>query len=410
MPYESGAAPHASCRSDAVAAAVEGTKCRLLILDDFFPNQLSGFRIAEFNSLLRAFPNAHCASISADFPTARLAYAARYPELANRVSVFVGRVPDGTDLVYCVGLNTVEFYRPFLELQNVPFVLELYPGFGFRLNDVESDRRLDAAIGSKGFRKVIVTQINALEYVQRRYALPASQVIYKYGFVADDTIWPNPPRPRAADGRLELAFVAHKYIDAGRDKGYDVFIDAARRLAEALPGRARFHVVGSWGPEDYPLGRLVPGRDIYFHGSRTQPFFRTLHQGIDAIVSPNRADVTAKGAFDGFPTASVVDAMMCGAAAFLTDPLRLNHELRTNRDFVLIEPDADSTAEAIMRVFRTPGAMTRTGEMGRLAVRRLFGLESQMRPRIAALSTPDATEPARSRRSAKAASAARARR
>jgi glycosyltransferase involved in cell wall biosynthesis len=396
--------------SRAAPPTAEGSSCRLLILDDFFPNQLSGFRIAEFNSLFRAFPDAQCASISADFPTARLAYAARYPEFANRVSVFVGRVPDATDLVYCVGLNTIEFYRPFLELQSVPFVLELYPGFGLRLNDRESNRRLDAAIGSKCFRKVIVTQINALEYVRRRYDLPASQLIYKYGFVADDTVWPDPPRRGSDDGRLELAFVAHNYTEAGRDKGYDVFIDSARRLQGSLPGRVRLHVVGSWGPSDYPLGALVPGRDIFFHGSRTQPFFRTLHQGIDAIVSPNRANMTGHGAFDGFPTASVVDAMMCGAAAFITDPLRLNHELRTNREFVLIEPDADSTAEAILRTFRSPGEMARIGERGRLAVRRLFSLESQMRPRIAALSTPVATQSARSRRSAKTASPALARR
>lgn len=378
MPDDPGAGP----------ATAEACRRRLLILDDFFPNQLSGFRIAEFNGLFRAFPNAHCASVSADFPKARLAYARRYPAFANRVSVFVGRVPEETELVYCVGLNTLEYYRPFLELQNVPFVLELYPGFGLRLNDAESDGRLDAAIRSKCFRKVIVTQINALEYVQRKFRLPASQVIYKYGFVADDTFWPNPPRPRVDDGRLELAFVAHKYTPAGRDKGYDVFIDTARQLQEALPGRVGFHVVGPWDSSDYPLGSLRPGRDIFFHGSRTQPFFRTLHQGIDAVVSPNRANVAGRGAFDGFPTASVVDAMMCGATAFITDPLRLNHELRTTREFVLIEPDADSTAGAILRTFRTPGEMARIGEGGRLAVRRLFSLESQMRPRIAALAAP----------------------
>lgn len=362
------------------------SQARLLILDDFFPNQLSGFRIAEFNDLLRAFPNARCATVSRDFPTSLVAYAGRYPELADRVSVFLGAVPEGTDLVYCVGLNTIEYYRPFIERQGVPFVLELYPGFGFRLNDTESDGFLDRAINSPWFRKVIVTQTITLEYVQRRFRLPSSQVVYKYGFVADETVWPDPPRTRVDDGRLELAFVAHKYVPGGRDKGYDVFIDAARRLHEALPDRVRFHVVGPWGSGDHPLGSLLPGRDIFFHGSRTQPFFRVLHQGIDAIVSPNRANMVGRGAFDGFPTASIVDAMMCGAAAFLTDPIRLNHELRTNREFVQIEPDADSTAEAILRAFRSPGELARIGDQGRLRVRRLFSLESQMGPRIAALS------------------------
>ena len=41
--------------------------CRLLILDDFFPNLLTGFRVAEFNGLFRAFPNARCSSIAGDY-------------------------------------------------------------------------------------------------------------------------------------------------------------------------------------------------------------------------------------------------------------------------------------------------------------------------------------------------------
>ena len=377
-------------------AEAEGYGCRLLILDDFFPNQLSGFRIAEFNSLFRAFPEVRCVTVANYYPTSFLAYAARYPELADRVSVFLGTIPDGTDLAYCVGLSTLEYYRPFLEMQRVPFVLELYPGFGFRLNDPESDEVLDKAIRSPLFRKVIVTQTVTLEYVQRRFRLAASQVVYKYGFVADETVWPDPPKPRADDGRLELAFVAHKYIPGGRDKGYDVFIDAGRQLKDALKDRVRFHVVGPWGPDDYPLGDLVPGRDVFFHGSRTQPFFRVLHQGIDAIVSPNRANLAARGAFDGFPTASVVDAMMCGATAFLSDPLQLNHELRPGREFVPIEPSPDSTAAAILQAYRSPGELSRIGEMGRRRVRRIFSLESQMGPRstaLAAAASPQAARP-----------------
>ena len=359
--------------------------CRLLILDDFFPNQLSGFRIAEFNTLFRTFPLATCATVAPDFPRSMPSYARRYPEFADRVASFLGTIPDGTDIAYCVGLNTVEFYRPFLEMQGIPFVLELYPGFGFRLDDRQSDRLLDRAVSSPCFRKVIATQTVTLEYIQRRFHLPDSQVVYKYGFVADDSVWPDPPRPRVEDGGLELAFVAHRYLPGGRDKGYDVFIDAARRLQAELPDRVRFHAVGPWGPDDHPLGALRPNRDIFFHGPRTQPFFRILHQGIDAIVSPNRANLLGLGSFDGFPTASVVDAMMCGAAAFLTDPGGINHELRANREFIQIEPDADTTAEAILRTLRSPGHIARIGEAGRVRVRRLFGLEGQMEPRVAAL-------------------------
>ncbi len=370
-----------------VAPMTEELSCRLLILDDFFPNLISGFRVAEFNSLFRAFPRSRCASISPEFLTVYPAYANRYPEFADRISFFGGDIPRATDLVYCVGLNTLEFYRPFIELRGVPFVLELYPGFGMRLDDAESDRALDAAIHSQWFRKVIVTQAITFDYVQRRFHLPASEIVFKYCGVFDDSLWPDHPRRPADDAPLRLGFVANKYRPGGLDKGYDVFIDAARRLKDLLPNRVRCHIVGPWGPGDRPLGSLRPGRDIFFHGYQTWPFFSTLYSGIDAVVSPNRAHLLGRGSFDGFPTAAVVDAMACGVAAFLSDPMSLNHELRVGREFVLIESEVDAVVEAIMRVLRTPGEMARIGERGRLRVRRLFDLESQMAPRIAALST-----------------------
>jgi glycosyltransferase involved in cell wall biosynthesis len=384
----------------------DASACRLLILDDFFPNLLTGFRVAEFNSLFRAFPNARCESTARDYLDSKPAYARCHPEFTDRVSVFTARVAPETDLVYCVGLNTLEFFRPFIEMSGVPFVLELYPGFGLRLNG-ESDGILEAAFRSPCFRKVIITQTAVLDYVQRRFHLPPGQVVYKYGGPITEAAWPDAARrdpdaarrglasarSQAAAWRLEVGFVAAKYMPGGLDKGYDVFIDAARRLAESLPDRVGLHVVGPWGPDDRPLGTLRPGRDIFFHGYRTRPFFRTLHRGLDAIVSPNRAGMLAAGTFDGFPTASVVDAMACGVAAFATDPLHLNHELRAGREFVLIEPDPESTADAILQAFRSPGGLAQIGERGRQRVLRLFDLDCQMTPRIAALSAA-AAEPA----------------
>jgi lipopolysaccharide transport system ATP-binding protein len=359
--------------------------CRLLILDDFFPNLLTGFRVAEFNALFRAFPSARCASIAGDYLRSYPAYAERYPELAERVSFFAGSVPKETDLVYCVGLGTLEFFRPFIETAGVPFAIELYPGFALLIGNRESEAMLDAAFASPCFRKVIVTQTITLDYIQRRYRLPPPKILYKFGGVLDEASWQDSPRFTGNDGRLELAFVANRYVPGGLDKGYDVFIDAARLLNDSLPGRVRFHLVGPWGPEDRPLGLLQPGRDIFFHGLRTWPFFRTLFRGVDAIVSPNRPDLLGRGSFDGFPTSSVLIAMACGVAAFMSDPKRLNHTLRVGREFVLIEPDPDSTAEAILRAFNTPGALARIGRRGRLRVRQLYSFESQMAPRIAAL-------------------------
>lgn len=368
----------------AAPAREDDDQLGLLILDDFFPNLTTGFRVDEFNALFRAFPRARCESVAEDLFVTLGPYLERFPEFTNRVGLFLGSIRPGADLAYCVGLNTLELFRPILEYERLPFVLELYPGFGFRLDERESDRRLEAALRSPCFRKVIVTQTVTLEYVQRRFHLPPDRLVYRYGFVDDERSWPIQSRPDPDSDLLELAFVAHKYSRVGVDKGYDVFIDAGRLLLAQLPGRVRLHVVGPWTPDDHPLGELVSGRDIFFHGWMSQPSLRRLHRGVDAIVSPTRAGLLGRGSFDGFPTAATVDAMFCGAAAFVTDPIRINHTFKPGKELFIIEPAARSVADAILAARRS-GQLARVAARGSARVRELFTLETQMRPRIDAI-------------------------
>ena len=58
------------------------------ILDDFFPNLLTGFRVAEYNAHLQRFSRLTIYSTLTDFPAQARAYAKLYPDLAPRVRPF----------------------------------------------------------------------------------------------------------------------------------------------------------------------------------------------------------------------------------------------------------------------------------------------------------------------------------
>src|SRR3981189_2245738 len=75
--------------SEITAYALSGTrKAGLLILDDFYPNLTTGFRIAEYNHYLRVFPDLLIASTAADFRRQHAIFARHYPDVQNRVVAF----------------------------------------------------------------------------------------------------------------------------------------------------------------------------------------------------------------------------------------------------------------------------------------------------------------------------------
>jgi len=75
---------------------------------------------------------------------------------------------------------------------------------------------------------------------------------------------------------------------------------------------------------------------------------------MDAIVSPNIPNAIAPGWFDGFPTGSCVEAAACDVAIFCTDPLGLNPGFQSGVDIEIVEHDADSIVELLLRYRNHP--------------------------------------------------------
>ena len=164
---------------------------RLVILDDIFPVQLSAFRIAEYNVILDAFPDALVYSTASSFPLAGetrdldaviAEYERDFPRFAGRVHRFDPAIDLTGTAAYMIFINNAATFLPVLTRDQVPFALTLYPGGGLQLFDAASDAKLTAVLGSPLCRRVNTTQIVTEHYVAGRFG-PPEQTHFVYGGV-----------------------------------------------------------------------------------------------------------------------------------------------------------------------------------------------------------------------------------
>jgi glycosyltransferase involved in cell wall biosynthesis len=178
---------------------------------------------------------------------------------------------------------------------------------------------------------------------------------------------------------LDICFTAHKYTSDGHDKGYDIFLEVAKRLAQKYT-ECRFHVVGGFGPDDLPIDGL-DGR-ITFYGGQTQEWLAQFYLDKDLILLCNVPFIICEGAFDGFPTGCGSDAMLNKLALFCTDPLAMNCEFVDGRDLVIVPHDANAIVEKLSWYRDNPSALRNLAENGKRQAERVYSFQSQLKPRI----------------------------
>jgi len=360
---------------------------RLIILDETFPALFTGFRIAEFNSILRHFPTAVVYS-SRGFRADFRHYSKVYPGLASRVRRFSSPLRLRGAGAYVVFLNNIIQYIDKIKQARLPFVFELYPGGGLRLDNSVSDANLSRVFESSFFRKVIVTQNVTRDYLLRKKFCRGDQIEFIFGVVISPNVLQDDSRGKARYGAgkqtLDICFVANKYTPRGADKGFDRFIQVAKIISGRNP-QVRFHVVGSFTEEDVEVGGL--SRNLTFHGHQPASFFPQFHARMDIIVSPNIHSILASGAFDGFPTSTCVEAALCGTALFVTDELGMNDGyFKDGEEIVIISRHPVEIADTIEKYISEPKRLASIGQNGQRVARRLFSEEVQMIPRLRVLS------------------------
>lgn len=99
-------------------------------------------------------------------------------------------------------------------------------------------------------------------------------------------------------------------------------------------------------------------------------------------MSPNIPFVLSKGAFDGFPTGSCVEAGLRKVAVFCTDELKLNNHFTDNKEIVIIPHDADSIVRIIEAFYKKPDKLRSVAKKGTAKMRKIFSYERQILPRI----------------------------
>jgi glycosyltransferase involved in cell wall biosynthesis len=367
------------------------TAQRVSIIDDYFPDLVTAFRVAEFNWYLE---HLDCSVFSTrhDFDRVWREYAAVYPQWADRVRRFDPDSAADCSLLYCVFLTNAYRVLPLVERRGLPMVFTLYPGGGFELHNRTTDLMLSRVGRSDRLVKMIVTQRTTLDYVLDGGFVPPEKIELIWGLPvgpgSDSTPGPVTRRWPRDKPTFDICFVANKYMPRGVDKGYDTFVEVARRLTER-DSSFRFHVVGDFGHEDVELGELT--ERITFYGTQPGHLLSGFFARMDVILSPNVRFCLHLGGMDGFPTGCCTEAALNGVAVLCTDPFGENigeeHRFVPDEEICIIDTDPRAIVDRVMALHADPERLHRLARQGQARCRDLYGVERQLLPRLALLAS-----------------------
>lgn len=364
----------------------------LLIFDDVFPHKLSPFRYVEFNEYLRHFKSIMIAStgfsLSCLNETKTISqvineFITEKPQYSNKIKPVKCNDKFNAKLVYVNFLGNAVRHGLADDLQ-IPFVINLYPGGSFYLNDAETDYHLKTVLFSPYFRKVIVTQKITYDYLLKKNFCKPDQIEFIFGVVIPEEMLKlkveNKKRFGFEKDILDICFVAHKSTGCGENKGYDKFIEVAHNLVEKYDN-IRFHVVGSFDEKVLDVSKL--GDRIKFYGLQQTEWFIEFYKDKDIILSPNVPFLTKPASFDGFPTACVTDAGLNELAMFASDELKLNeNRFVEDNEIVIIKPNAKDIEEKIEFYYNNPGKLRNIALNGAKKIKELYSFEKQIQRRI----------------------------
>jgi len=361
------------------------------IIDDVFPHPLSAFRMQEFTSYLKNFDDikiyssGSSISILGKESLSELTYNFNriYPEFAIKVEILQQRTIFKTKLIYTVFLGNAYRFIDAIEKANVPFIFTLYPGGQFGINNPKSDMMLKRVTSSRNFRKIIVTQKITYDYLIKRQFCTPEQVEYIFGVVTPlnqiNIEYSKKSNFGIDKNILDICFVAFKYTENGADKGYDIFIDVAKKLGRKYDN-IHFHVVGGFDENTINVDEIK--EMISFYGKRDMEWFDQFYKDKDIILSPNAPSRIFDGSFDGFPTASCVDAGIRKTAIFCTDELSLNTQFVDGEELVIIHHNAPQIVSVIENYYNNPQKLKALAENGCRKIKKLYSYNAQILPRI----------------------------
>lgn len=368
-----------------------------IIIDSSFPQKIPfGFRNVEINEYFKRIKNCNSYTMypmlpgsdawfthgygvdRAQFEENKKGYLSHYPDNEKRIHYLLPNKNYHVKLAYSFFLAETYVLLPFLEKNKIPFVFVLYPGGAFGLNNKKSDEMLRAIFRSKYFRGVIVTQDITRKYLIRKKMCEKSKISYIYGgFVQFEKNQVLKKKHYRKDKQtFDICFVAAKYSNKGVDKGYDLFVEVAKKLSKEI-NNVKFHVVGGFNENDIDISEIKS--NITFYGYKDSEFLLELYSRMDIALSPNRPFKLFVGNFDGFPLGA--DASFCGVALFVSDDLGMNKEYIDRTDIIIIRNDSEKIFQDIIFYYNNLDLLYNISNNGKIKTQRLFNTDRQINSR-----------------------------
>ncbi|MBB3676492.1 glycosyltransferase [Modestobacter versicolor] len=366
--------------------APSGRRRGVVVIDDHFPTKGTGFRIAEYDWMLRHGVVSEVMTTAQPLEPLVAEYALLHPETSRQISAYDPRRLAGFECASVMFLNNAARFLADLERNELPFVLTLYPGGGLNLGEPVTERKLRRVLASPQLQHVITTQPLVTELVRTTGggAVPVTEVL---GVTVNPSYLTPGPGLRtdyfgSGKEHLDVCFVAHRYTADGSDKGWPVFLQSLSLLRETgVPVRG--HVVGGFGRAD--VGAEFADLDLTFAPVLSTPQLREFYLGMDVIVSPTAPGRLAPGSFDGFPTGSCVEAALCGVALVATDPMDQNRLYTDGQDIHMPRADATDVVQRVLAMLGEPDGVRRVGQAGLRTTRRAYGVDAQLSSRRAVI-------------------------
>jgi len=364
----------------------------LIIYDDIYPHPASGFRLEEFTSLLTSIPNSKAILSGAAYKHFDLpadlhrehtdALLKDKPELAAKLEHIRGNISLDCRLFYCVFLHNMFANITLVDECRVPFVFTLYPGGGFNPGTGETAMQLRKIFSSPNFKKVIVTQRRTYDYLLDNKFCGEQDILFIFGVVVPQDSLRKPNFPRLRYGKekttFDLGFCANKYTKYGEDKGYPLFIEFSKTIA-AKYDFVRVHVIGGF---DRDVINIEPiGDRTRFYGYQNFDQLNEIFREIDLIISPNQPDKLGKGAFDGFPLGTVIEAAFNEVAVMLTDCFTENKYFEDGTELIIVQPYVDDMVKKFERLIADIDLFYENAKKGKEKFRYIYSTEYQMNPR-----------------------------
>lgn len=367
----------------------------LIVIDDIFPNKLSAWRFEEFTHYINEFGLDKTCIFTTGHSLGALHgdrsrngvkelikdFRLQNPKFKKSVKRYVYHRSVSAKLGYVLFLSNADNFLKYFETNKIPFVFTLYPGAGFLINSEDTLLVLRKVMASSFFRGVIVTQKITNEYLLKHNLCNPGKIHFIFGVVAPKYyVDADISRKKYfINNTMNIAFVANKQMPKGIDKGYDVFIDTAKLLAEQND-KIRFHIVGPFDETDIDV-RELGDRIVFYNYLESQKLIE-FYKKIDLLVSPNIPFILKPGAFDGFPTAAASEAALNGVAIAVTDPLNQNIHFEDKKDLIFITSNPLLISKEIMYYYNNPSELIAIAKNGSSNFKTVYSEENQLKKRI----------------------------